>query len=107
MSEGPRFYVIDGEGVNLFHIDYVPPIGSTLHYYVDWRLLEYYQKTAPEVERRSDATIEVWRSIDGKYWTVKDVYCECRNYGNKRSHETLVHFVEVIPKITPPQERQE
>lgn len=84
--------VIDKEGANLFSIGYVPPIGSTLHYYVDWGML------TPTLADYGEDTIEFWKSIDGKYWTVKDVYCEVRNY---RGKEVSVHFVEVEEKPTP------
>ena len=82
--------VINKDGDNLFDINYVPPIGSTLHYYVDWDLLR------PVEDTFADHTIEHWKSIDGKYWTVKDVYCEVRNY---RGKEVPVHFVEVEEKV--------
>ena len=84
--------VIDKEGTNLFHINYVPPIGSTLHYYVDWRM-------AGDLDQYADHTVEHWKSIDGKYWTVKDVYCEVRNYSQRgKIKEVPVHFVEVEEK---------
>ncbi len=83
--------VIDKEGTNLFSIDYVPPVGSTLHYYVEWDMLR------PKMDTFSDDAIEHWKSIDGKYWIVKEVYCEVRNYGGK---EVPVHFIEVEEKIT-------
>ena len=61
--------VIDSEGTNLFKINYVPPIGSTLHYYID---------TAFKLDegQYNEDSVKHWNSIDGKYWKVKDVYCE-------------------------------
>lgn len=82
--------VINEEGDNLFSIEYVPPIGSTIHYYVDWDMMKL------KINDFTDDTIEFWKSIDGKYWTVKDVFCEIRNYGGKNVN---VHFVEVEEKV--------
>lgn len=85
MNYGPIFTVVDKECSNLFTIDYVPPIGSTLSYHVDWDLMR------DKAEFSSD-TIKWWESIDGKYYEVINVYGEVRNYNGK---DTVVHFVEV------------
>lgn len=94
--ELPKFCVVNDAGDNLFHINYVPPIGSTLHYYVERHMVHAHQQQHKGTGKEfSEDAIKFWKSIDGKYWTVKDVYCEVRNYGGK---EVPVHFVMVDPK---------
>ena len=84
-----HFTVVDDEGTNLFDIDYMPPIGSMLHYHVDWNMLN------PIIHNYSEDTIEFLKSIDGKSWTVLSVCGDVRNY---RGKNIVVHFVEVKEK---------
>lgn len=95
MSNNISWCVIDGDGNNLFRINYVPPLGSTLHYYVDWGMVG-------DLSQYVEHLVEHWESIDKKYWRVKDVYCEIRNYSQRGEiDEVPVYFVEV-EEISPP-----
>jgi len=85
-SRNKLWTVINSDGDNLFIIDYVPPIGSTITYSI---------QPNHKFKGCSQNAIDFWREMDGKTFIVTNVHCDVRNYGEDTS---LFKFVEVSEK---------
>lgn len=73
--------VITKDRDKLFSLNFVPQVGSELHYSVDWGLINYHQKENKGTDQIFSAErVLFWKKLDGKTFIVDKVIADVRNF---------------------------